>query len=127
MGRSFWLPQHPKARPQLCAASCQHQNKPDPEIQSHSLPDVQSALDYPCGFATDRAAWRGGGGRGDQAEREVKMRNPWGLAIFKPPLAERHVDEWARAAGYQDDLPCARLEIKAFSFLVLVFLSQSLS
>lgn len=39
------------------------------------LQECKAALDYPRGFATDRAAWREGVGRGDEAERQVKMRN----------------------------------------------------
>ena len=70
--RSFRLPRHPEAPLQLCAASRQHQNKPDIEIQSHSLVDVQSCTGL--SLLTERHG-EGGGGRG--SERGENEEHPW--------------------------------------------------
>lgn len=93
--RSFRLPQHPKAPLQLCAASRQHQNKPDIEIQSHSLVDVQSCTGL--SLLTERHG-EVGGGRG--SERGGNEEHPWDGSL-RPSIS----GETTRVSGHAQRAP----------------------
>ena len=108
----FLAPSASPAQPQLCSSSCQHQNKPDIEIQSHSLLDAQRCAGLSLLIRYRQSSMEGGRGREDESGREVKMRNTCGITYFqisisrKPTWVSGHAQRAARS------LPCPCLEIK---------------